>query len=280
MSKPCGQLPSGAPTWPPEWVPWQTAPSPVALQVYQSGGGGLRLSRSTAACAGAATAKAAATAAVAARIRRYMAPPWWCGPSRSPSVSEGSSGRAPEFGGVPGGVPLRGDDGAHRAAGDRELAAQRGDPRAGVRERVGQCHLVQAGHAEVGAQGAVARLDRQADGCGKAKGAGYQAVDRRLGPLARPSGRQRLDSHLAVPRLDQREHRLRKAALGERDRVDAVRGPAEVVAHDADSSLRFVRARRAFEREPECQQALLRAVVQVALEAPPLGVAGVDETGR
>src|SRR3954454_8966013 len=77
MSKPCGQLPSKPPVSVNVCFPWQDAPLPVALQVYQSGGGGLSVLASSAALAGAAVAaRAAATAtATAPRIRGVMAPP-------------------------------------------------------------------------------------------------------------------------------------------------------------------------------------------------------------
>src|SRR3954470_478739 len=116
MSKPCGQLPSKPPVSVNVCFPWQDAPLPVALQVYQSGGGGLRLLVSSAAFAGAAVAARAAATATAPRIWRVMAPPV-SGPSRSPTALEASSGCAPGFRRGGWGVPLG------RHAGARRLAA-------------------------------------------------------------------------------------------------------------------------------------------------------------
>src|SRR3954453_17449299 len=75
MSKPCGQLPSKPPVSVNVCFPWQDAPLPVVLQVYQSGGGGLSVLASSAALAGAAVAARAGGTGAAPRIRGVMAPP-------------------------------------------------------------------------------------------------------------------------------------------------------------------------------------------------------------
>src|SRR3954453_23810466 len=77
MSKPCGQLPSKPPVSVNVCFPWQDAPLPVALQVYQSGGGGLSVLASSAALAGAAGAARVTATATAPKIRGVMAPPLW-----------------------------------------------------------------------------------------------------------------------------------------------------------------------------------------------------------
>jgi hypothetical protein len=56
-----------------------------------------------------------------------------------------------------------------------------------------------------------------------------------------------------------------------------VREPTQVIAHHPDAGLGFLGAGRALERERNGEQTLLRAVVQIAFESPPLGVASFDE---
>ena len=97
-----------------------------------------------------------------------------------------------------------------------------------------------------------------------------------------------LDRHLRTPR--ERGEGGGEAFVGEDRRVDAARERAQLGEGVDDLGVRLgeelVDRRRAavgepaageLEGEPDSEQALLCAVVDVALEAPPLGVAGLDD---
>jgi len=111
---------------------------------------------------------------------------------------------------------------------------------------------------------------------GDAQGDGDEPIDRRLGRRGRPRRRERFNRDAAVRRLDEREHGFAQAAFDQCHRMDAMRESTQFVSHRADTRLCFGRTWRSLERERERQQALLCAVVQVALEPPPLG-ASLDE---
>src|SRR5262245_44862083 len=92
MLKPCGQVPSTSAKCSKLMVPWQIVPLPVALQVYQDGGGGLRL---VPAAAGAAVAASPAAAIASAQRPRVtvtliMSPPWVCEPRLARAGGRGS----------------------------------------------------------------------------------------------------------------------------------------------------------------------------------------------
>ena len=115
-------------------------------------------------------------------------------------------------------------------------------------------------------------------------------VRRGLDRLGQPLG---CDGQLDRDRRAPREggDRGGEAFVGEDRRVDAARERAELLERAADLGVRLAEelvdrgvsssdpAAGELEREPDPEQPLLGAVVEVALEPPPLGVSGLDDAG-
>ena len=84
--------------------------------------------------------------------------------------------------------------------------------------------------------------------------------------------------------VGQRPHRRLQPALGQHGGMDAARqlaqllqGVRELVAGELEVAVLGMPARRQPQHQRQRDEPLLRAVVQVALQPPPLGVAGLDD---